>query len=336
MTTFIFLATCVVLSYTASELRQLHVRSRPTTLRGLEDVPVSPGDKSEKWTTGFVMRKPEGVLYYEILKRMRYRNLIFSDIQEVLSQKDADQFTFTLADKLGYLVDNKYDDPHIPVIKSHKEDLMALLEKKQSKYSNPPSQQSKQESIATTNPPVPVSDDDNADIGIEVIKAIHSLTPEASDELVDFVFIPDSLPRAVGLAIGYSEGDEHMKYLKNMDEIVLRTIVQHTLASKTPSKNGPSFDKQGTEQQTSEEDGDEDGPMKGPTRGPKQGTRVLVGDGVPGLGQSDLDKAKPGKENDELHESSVGLSSTTNPSLGVAIPVPAQTHLYTHAKGRAT
>ena len=37
-----------------------------------------------------------------------------------------------------------------------------------------------------------------------------------------------------------------------------------------------------------------------------------------------------------FHESSVGLSSTTNPSLGVAIPVPAQTHLYTHAKGRAT
>ena len=37
-----------------------------------------------------------------------------------------------------------------------------------------------------------------------------------------------------------------------------------------------------------------------------------------------------------LHESSVGLSSTTNPSLGVAIPVPAQAHLYTHAKGRAT
>ena len=38
----------------------------------------------------------------------------------------------------------------------------------------------------------------------------------------------------------------------------------------------------------------------------------------------------------QVHESSVGLSSTTNPSLGVAIPVPAQTHLYTHAKGRAT
>ena len=33
---------------------------------------------------------------------------------------------------------------------------------------------------------------------------------------------------------------------------------------------------------------------------------------------------------------SVGLSSTTSPSLGVAIPVPAQAHLYTHAKGRAT
>ena len=37
-----------------------------------------------------------------------------------------------------------------------------------------------------------------------------------------------------------------------------------------------------------------------------------------------------------MHESSVGLSSTINPSLGVAIPVPAQAHLYTHAKGRAT
>ena len=37
-----------------------------------------------------------------------------------------------------------------------------------------------------------------------------------------------------------------------------------------------------------------------------------------------------------MHESSVGLSSTINPSLGVAIPVPAQAHLYIHAKGRAT
>ena len=42
------------------------------------------------------------------------------------------------------------------------------------------------------------------------------------------------------------------------------------------------------------------------------------------------------KGSSHVHESSVGLSSTTNPSLGVAIPVPAQTHLYTHAKGRAT
>ena len=41
-----------------------------------------------------------------------------------------------------------------------------------------------------------------------------------------------------------------------------------------------------------------------------------------------------------MHESSVGLSSTvtTNPSLRVAIPVPAQARLYMyiHAKGRAT
>ena len=29
-----------------------------------------------------------------------------------------------------------------------------------------------------------------------------------------------------------------------------------------------------------------------------------------------------------LYESSVGLSSTTNPSLGVAIPVPAQAPIY--------
>ena len=262
------------------------------------DKPVSQEDNEKSAVNG----KTEAVLYCQVTKRMRERNLTLSDIQDILSQKeDPSQFTYTLADKLGYVVDNKYDDPHIPVIKLRKDDLIVLLEKKQNKYSNPPSQESQKESIVTTNPPVPVSDDDNANIGFEVIEAIHSLTPEASDELVDFVFIPDSLPRAVGLAIGYSEGDEHMKYLKKMDEIVLRTIVQHTLASKTPSKNGPSFDKQGTEQQTSEEDGDEDGPTKGPTRGPKQGTRVLVEDGVPGLGQSDLDKAKPGKENDELH-----------------------------------
>ena len=29
----------------------------------------------------------------------------------------------------------------------------------------------------------------------------------------------------------------------------------------------------------------------------------------------------------DVHESSVSLSSTTNPSLGVTIPVPAQAHL---------
>ena len=248
MATFIFLTTCIILSYTAPELRQLHVRSRPTTLRGLEDVPISPGDKSEKWTTGFVMRKPEGVLYYEILKRMRYRNLTFSDIQEVLSQKDdADQFMYMLADKLGYIVDNNYDDPHIAVIKSFKDDLMALLEKKQRKYLNPTLQQSQQESTVTTNPPAPALDSDNSIINIEVIKAIRSLTSVAIDKLLNYAVMPGLLPQAVGIAIGYSDKDEHMKYLKNMDENRLKTLLQWTLASKTHGKNVPSFDTQTTD-----------------------------------------------------------------------------------------
>ena len=53
---------------------------------------------------------------------------------------------YTLADKLRYIVNGKYyDDPHIPVIKSHKKRLTTLLETKRAGLSTQtPSQMANQ------------------------------------------------------------------------------------------------------------------------------------------------------------------------------------------------
>ena len=98
---------------------------------------VAPSEEPSVSNNGeeLAATKAEDFLYFEIRKRIGEQNLSLSDIQDVLSQKDdEDQFMFTLADKLGYLIDGKYDDPHTPVIKSQKKKLIALLETKKTGF----------------------------------------------------------------------------------------------------------------------------------------------------------------------------------------------------------
>ena len=110
---------------------------------------VSPSEPSESKVT----KEDLDFLYFQIRQRISKRNLTLDDIQEVLALKDEDdgsQFMYTLAFKLGYLVNDKHDDPHIPVIMSHREKLITLLEKAAEKFLKPSSKERKEEAAGST------------------------------------------------------------------------------------------------------------------------------------------------------------------------------------------
>ena len=131
------------------------VTSEPAS-DNINEVPVgsdvSKGGSSNGEGAAAKKEEREEFLYFQITKCISRRNLTLGDIEDVLRQKndDGSQFSFTLADKLGYIVDDNYDDPHMPVMKSHREKLVALLE------SMMPSSQHKHEPVPTV--PVYVSD----------------------------------------------------------------------------------------------------------------------------------------------------------------------------------
>ena len=193
-------------------------------------------------------------MYFEIRKRIDERNLSLSDIQDVLSQKDdEDQFMYTLADKLGYLGDGKHDNPHILVIKSHKEKLITLLETKKAGFSTSlPQEKLNQDSAISDEPPVsdePASDGDRGKIGYEVSMAIRGLGSDAIYDLLNSPFFSISFGYTVGIQLGYSDDDEHMKYLESVNITELKQLLQWTLKLKTSSEKTPASDDQGTEGQ---------------------------------------------------------------------------------------
>ena len=193
----------------------------------------------------------EECLYYTIKKRIFFeRNLNFSDIKYVLSQKDEDQFTYVLADKLGYMSeDRKPNDPRIPVIRSHWEKLIELLEKMAAKKEpKPPVSQehegptvSSDEISASKEPPSP---SDINKIRFEVSADIRDLGPDVIQDILNDLTFSDALGYVVGIKLGYSQEDEHMKLLENADADELKKKLQRTLESKTTSKTIPndSFD----------------------------------------------------------------------------------------------
>ena len=192
----------------------------------------------------------DGYLYYQIKKCISGHNLTLGDIQYVLSQKDEEgQFMFALADKLGYMSGGKYDDPRIPVIRSHREKLIELLEKMAAK---PPSQQEHSEgpSVSSDETPAskePASPSDSKKIGLKVSADIRELGPDAIQDILRDLSFSDTLGYAVGIKLGYLPKDEGMKYLENVNADELKNFLQRTLKSKTTSKTTPDEPKQPNE-----------------------------------------------------------------------------------------
>ena len=191
-------------------------------------------------------KEDEEFLFFQVRKSISRRNLNLGDIEEVLSQKDDDgrQFLFSLADKLGYIVNDKFDDPHIPVIKSHREKLVTLLEAM--KKSLMASSQHKPKPVpavhASDEPPQvssePAPDKDIHRVGFEVSKAIRSFGPEAINRLLNDFSLPGTLGYAVGQELGYSNHDVHMEYLEKLKDDEVVASLQRILKSKLPNHPG--------------------------------------------------------------------------------------------------
>ena len=219
-----------------------------------KEAPVTPAVSNDPSNYVSSDDDTEEYLYYEIKKCIIFseRSLTLSDIKYVLAQKDEeDEFMYALADKLGYMSDSrKHNDPHIPVIRSHREKLIELLEKMAAKKESKPlvSQEhdegpsvSSNEMPASKEPPSP---SDIKKITFEISADIHGLSPDAIQDILSDLTFSDTLGYAVGDKLGYSQGDEHMKFLENANADELKKVLQHTLESKTTSKTIPddSFD----------------------------------------------------------------------------------------------
>ena len=251
-----------------------------------------PGDPSERPKDYMSSKDPpatnentEELLYYQITKRIKKCNLTLSDIREVLLQKgdDGDQFMYTLADKLGYMVDGKHDDPHIPVIKSHKKKLITLLETKKAGLSTTTSQEkSKLESqpAVSEKPPMSAEPASTSEIGYQVSIAIHKLGADALYDLLSDPSFSDAFGFKVGIQLGYSANDKYMNYLVNKDVKELRGLMQRILDSKMSNNNlSTSNGRQRTEGQGPGQKilGERDPNQNGPTQGDGNQDRDDVG-----------------------------------------------------------
>ena len=244
---------------------ETEVKTQPPQL---ESVAITaPHVESERWTQRLCKWKIRRDFVLRDYKAYRNCILTLSDIQDILSKvDDEDEFMYILADKLGYRFDGKYDDPHIiPVIKSHKDKLIALLEKKRAGYSTPtPLQMANHEDAISRQK-----------IGYEVAHAVLQLNADAIYDLLNAPLFPDTFGYAVSIVLGYSDNDEHMKYLENKDVKELRDFLKHILESKMHSKKKtPTLDGQGPEDQEQKTSGEMDSYQSGPTQGGRDKERT--------------------------------------------------------------
>ena len=252
-----------------------------------EDPSEHPKDYMSSKEPPATNENTEELLYDQITKRIKKCNLTLSDIREVLLQKDddGDQFMYTLADKLGYMVDGKHDDPHIPVIKSHKKKLITLLETKKAGLSTTTSQEKSKldsQQAMSEKPPMSAEPAFTSEIGYEVATAIHELGADALYDLLSAPSFSDTFGYKVGIQLGYSANDKHMNYLENKDVKELRGFMQRILDSKMPNNNlhvptsngHQGSEGQGPGQQIS---GERDPNQNGPTQGEGNQDRDDVG-----------------------------------------------------------
>ena len=166
-------------------------------------------------------------------------NLSLDKIEYVLDL-DQDVFSYSLADKLGYLKD-KDRDIHIPVIEKHQKTLILKLEamrdelKLAENHAQPP----------TTSPPaappkITTSAVNSKKIKYDIAKGIPKLSLDAINYLLE-AYDDSALPYAVGTELGYDEDHdtEHFQYLDKHGGEKLRKILTNLKEKKLKEVPAP-------------------------------------------------------------------------------------------------
>ena len=202
-----------------------------------------------------------GFLLYEVQRDVL--GLSLDDIGYVL-ELGPEVFSYSLADKLGYLTtERSEDDPHISVIEANKEQLMKKLESQRegltkSKEESPISQATEnpvsQEPITTTPTPSQKASKDfsRGKFAYDVVIGLRDLSLETIDRLLSFDSELGSLPYAINHELGFKddESDPHFLYLIGEGDGVLREALRREKQRKLnetqmTEKNSASQPEQG-------------------------------------------------------------------------------------------
>ena len=200
-----------------------------------------------------------GFLLYEVQRDVL--GLSLDDIGYVL-ELGPEVFSYSLADKLGYLTtERSEDDPHISVIEANKKQLIKKLESQRegltkSKEESPISQTTEnpisQEPITTTPTPSQKASKDfsRGKFAYDIVIGLRDLSLETIDRLLSFDSELGSLPYAINHELGFNddESDPHFLYLIGEGDGVLREALRREkqrklnetkMAEKTKSMSQP-------------------------------------------------------------------------------------------------
>ena len=277
------------------------------------------------------IREPtETFLLYEVEKGIH--NLSLDKIEYVLDL-DQDVFSYSLADKLGYLKD-KDSDIHIPVIDKHNKTLISKLEamRDELKSAENPAQP------PTTSPPaappkITTSAVSSMKIKYDIARGIPKLSLDAINDLLG-TYDNSTLPYAVGTQLGYEYRDtEHFQYLNELGGEKLREILTNHREKKLKEVPAPkpvsepdSNRQDVSPEQEGEQTGmpadtdaeDEGGILAGPNGGdsddatPDRGNKPEPNKQETGRPKSNKPESEP--EKSELNESELNESKHKEPT----------------------
>ena len=211
----------------------------PTTQK--EDAPlIIPSNESGVKVDRSNPKSPMFLLY-EVERDVQHLSL--EDIDYVL-ELGTDIFSYSLADKLGYLEEE--NDPHISVIEANKEKLIEKLKNIKQKLSP---KSITRTSVVPVIPTTPAKTEEpengilKSKIAYDVTTRIHKLSLEAVESLLGFDPELGGLPYALSDELGYNadENDVYFQYLASKEDSVLRGILEMEKERKLDDKMNPSL-----------------------------------------------------------------------------------------------
>lgn len=217
----------------------------------------NPSSDSSKRDKEPKQKSPQ-LLLYEVEKGIR--NLSVQQIEYVLQLGD-EVFSYSLADKLGYLKGGKDDDPHVKAIDANKKILVKKLEDRKEELKPavkvPPPPPTTMAPSPQPETPSPLKQNR---IIYEIVKKIRNLTVERIDGLLGSYDV-ETLPFALGYELHYDDDRDaaYFDYLQRQGGENLKSV----LSKEKERKLGEQRQKvsQDTQPQPSRGDSEKVGPL---------------------------------------------------------------------------